>query len=153
MASSSGRQPNFAALNRRRHLCSAGRPSGWALAHILVLAFKCYELRIRKRYDSLRTENSHTIYMITDLHKRSCHDVLFMSLYSLYILSCLHALLPHATNCGRFCFWRRQSVVIFFVYEISREPLNGSAQNSHGRRFWSIARTSLKVKVKGQMSR
>ena len=35
-ASSTGRQPNFAALNRGRHLCSAGRPSGWALAHILV---------------------------------------------------------------------------------------------------------------------
>jgi len=38
-ASSSGRQPNFAALNRGRHLCLAGRPSGWALAHILVLLF------------------------------------------------------------------------------------------------------------------
>jgi len=36
-ASSSGRQPNFAALNRERHLCSAGRPSHWALAHILVI--------------------------------------------------------------------------------------------------------------------
>jgi len=35
-ASSSGRQPNFAALNRGRHLCSAGRPSCRALAHILV---------------------------------------------------------------------------------------------------------------------
>jgi len=33
---SSGRHPNFAALNRRRHLCSAGRPSRWALAYILV---------------------------------------------------------------------------------------------------------------------
>ena len=33
---SSGRQPNFAALNRRRHLYSAGRPSRWALAHIQV---------------------------------------------------------------------------------------------------------------------
>jgi len=32
--SSSGHQPNFAALNRGRHLCSTGRPSGWALAHI-----------------------------------------------------------------------------------------------------------------------
>jgi len=32
--SSSGRQPNFAALNRARLLCSAGRPSRWALAHI-----------------------------------------------------------------------------------------------------------------------
>jgi len=33
----SGRQPNVAALNRGRHLCSAGRPSRWALAHILVI--------------------------------------------------------------------------------------------------------------------
>jgi len=32
--SSSQRQPNFAALNRERHLYSAGRPSRWALAHI-----------------------------------------------------------------------------------------------------------------------
>jgi len=35
--SSSGRQPNFAALNRGRHLYSAGQPSLWALAHILVV--------------------------------------------------------------------------------------------------------------------
>jgi len=34
--SSIGRQPNFAALNRGRHLRSTGRPSRWALAHILV---------------------------------------------------------------------------------------------------------------------
>ena len=33
---SSGRQPNFAVLNRGRHLYSAGRPSLWASAHILV---------------------------------------------------------------------------------------------------------------------
>jgi len=26
----------FAALNRGRHLCAVGRPSRWALAHILV---------------------------------------------------------------------------------------------------------------------
>jgi len=35
--SSSGRQPNFAALNRGRHLYSTGWPSRWALAHILVV--------------------------------------------------------------------------------------------------------------------
>ena len=34
--SSSRRQPNFAVLNRGRHLYWAGRPSRWALAHILV---------------------------------------------------------------------------------------------------------------------
>jgi len=32
--SSSEHQANFAALNRGRHLCLAGRPSRWALAHI-----------------------------------------------------------------------------------------------------------------------
>jgi len=42
--SSSGRQPNFAALNRGRHLCSAGRPSRWALAHILVNSSLTYIL-------------------------------------------------------------------------------------------------------------
>jgi len=34
--SSSGREPNFAVLSTGRHLYSAGRPSRWALAHILV---------------------------------------------------------------------------------------------------------------------
>ena len=35
--SNSGRQPNFAVMSRGRHLYSAGRPSRWALAHILVI--------------------------------------------------------------------------------------------------------------------
>jgi len=35
--SSTGRQRNFAALKRRRHLYSAGLPSRWALANILVI--------------------------------------------------------------------------------------------------------------------
>jgi len=35
--SSSGRQQNFATLNRGRHLYSAGRPSRWTLAHISSL--------------------------------------------------------------------------------------------------------------------
>ena len=38
--SSSGCQPNFAALNRGRHLYSARRPSRWALAHIFMAALR-----------------------------------------------------------------------------------------------------------------
>ena len=38
---SSGRQPNFAALNRGRHLYSEGRPSRWAFAHISSLSMLC----------------------------------------------------------------------------------------------------------------
>jgi len=45
------------------------------------------------------------------------------------------------------------SVTFLFVYEMSREPLNGYAPNSHGIRIWSLVRTSLKVKAKGQRSR
>jgi len=47
-------------------------------------------------------------------------------------------------------FWALSVIFILFVYEISREPLNGFAPNSHGRRVWSLARMSLNVKVKGQ---
>jgi len=40
------------------------------------------------------------------------------------------------------------AVTFLFVHEISREPVNGLApKNSHGRRVWSLARTSLNVKV------
>jgi len=55
-------------------------------------------------------------------------------------------LLPHAVNCD----FGAVSLFLLFVYEMYREPLNGFVPNSHRRRAWSIARTSLKVKVKGQ---
>jgi len=48
--SSSERQPNFAALNRGRHLYSAGRPSRWALAHILVIVTFRVSRRQREMY-------------------------------------------------------------------------------------------------------
>jgi len=42
------------------------------------------------------------------------------------------------------------SLWFLFVCEISREPLNGFAPNSHGRHVSSLVWMSLKVKVKGQ---
>ena len=45
--SSSGRQPNFAALNRGRHLYSARRPSRWALAHILIVTYLQFQMPIQ----------------------------------------------------------------------------------------------------------
>jgi len=38
---SNGRLPNFAALNRGRHLYSEGRPSRWALVHISSFFVLC----------------------------------------------------------------------------------------------------------------
>jgi len=43
--SSSGCQPNCAALNRGRHLYLAGRPSRWALAHISSLILFAKDLQ------------------------------------------------------------------------------------------------------------
>ena len=45
------------------------------------------------------------------------------------------------------------SVTFLLVYEISLESLNGFALNPQEIRVWSLARTGLKVKVKGQRSR
>jgi len=41
--SSSGCQPNFAALKKGRHLHLAGQPSRWALAHISSLLYSTSE--------------------------------------------------------------------------------------------------------------
>ena len=69
----------------------------------------------------------------------------------IYMSVCRHLTAWTERHCeGRFCFWCCQFLFFLFVYEISREPLNGFALNSHERRVWSLARTSLKVKVKGQ---
>jgi len=60
--SSSGRQPNFAALNRWRDLFSAGRPSRRVLAHILVMVIhkpgsflRLFNGRYSKRSSLVRT--------------------------------------------------------------------------------------------------
>ena len=54
---SCGRQPNFAALNRGRHLYSAGRPSRWALAHISSLL---YWVVLRVKFSYFTLANSST---------------------------------------------------------------------------------------------
>jgi len=67
MSSSSGRQPNFAALNRGRHLCSAGRPSRSALAHILVpKVIECMRQTVKtyqEREHSILLSVTHTLYV------------------------------------------------------------------------------------------
>jgi len=55
-------------------------------------------------------------------------------------------LLPHASE----ILFIALSVDFLFVTQIFWELLNVFAPNSQGRRVWSLARTSLNVKVKGQ---
>jgi len=79
-ASSSGRQLNFAALNRGRHLCSAGRPSRWTLAHILVelfsLALTVEALQGKTCQDSLSGEGRSLGAMISG--RRGLHWGIFL---------------------------------------------------------------------------
>ena len=68
--------------------------------------------------------------------------------------NCLHHVVITARSELRKVLFLAPSVCGFlFVHEISRKPMNGFAPNSHGRRIWSLARKSLKVKVKDQKSR
>ena len=56
--SSTGRQPNFAALNRGCHVYLAGRPSRWALAHILVTVFislRCFSQHYLHHYYNIHS--------------------------------------------------------------------------------------------------
>ena len=59
-------------------------------------------------------------------------------------------LLPHAWGS---VFWRCLRLFCLCINYLGIEPLNGFALNSHGRRVWSLARTSFKVKVIRQTSR
>jgi len=63
--SNSGRQPNFAALNRVCHLYSAGRPSRWVLAHILVMVTLC------NKADTLCNRADHYIFALWFLSSSS----------------------------------------------------------------------------------
>ena len=58
-----GRQPNFGALNRGRHVYSAGRPSRWALAHILVLSLFSSPNLSRRRLDVYHT-STHGVALV-----------------------------------------------------------------------------------------
>ena len=70
-----------------------------------------------------------------------------------FLLNALQARLITARTELQNVLFLAPSVCFLFVYEISREPLNGFAPYSHGRRVWPLARTSLKVRVEVHRSR
>jgi len=50
----------------------------------------------------------------------------------------------------RFCFWTISVIRFVFCLLVTRERLNGFAPNLQRRRVWSLALTSLNVKLKGE---
>jgi len=81
-ASSSGRQPHFAALNRGRHLCLAGRPSRWALAYISSIGL-ILQLFLVPRYfwSSVCTAEQ----AVTYLHRKYYLDVIHFEILTIII--------------------------------------------------------------------
>ena len=108
--SSSRRQPNFAALNRGRHLYSAGRPSRWALAHICSCKLFMYSLyRVLPWIIFLITSKNffrenklifHVVVIMAALSNRAGHYILpcgffylFSSFFPRLISAAEHAIL------------------------------------------------------------
>jgi len=132
--SSSGRQPNFAVLNRGRNLYSAGRPSRWALAHIsyLVLVFSFQSLlSCRAKFWYLSTFSCFCCVPGTAISiKRECRIVVL--LYDYNILSSvfnhvvhLHTYIPE--DCE---FLRLYRVSLVQRYDGTIVP-NASGHTSH----------------------
>ena len=74
--SSSGREPNFAALNRGCHLYSVGRPSRWALAHIssffcLSIYLSFFPRLISAIADWMSTTLPHMVWLCANFRCRS----------------------------------------------------------------------------------
>ena len=62
----------------------------------------------------------------------------------------LHLMITAPSELRKVLFLAPLVYGFLFVYEISREPLNGFARNSQRKRVWSLDRASLKVKIKGK---
>jgi len=110
--SSSGRQPNFAALNRGRHLYSAGRPSRWALAHILVSIW--YEL-MKQAASPIWRQNGHFVTFQWFRWYWLPHKVVKVIWHKA-------ALPPHTDGSVVFARWRQ----LHFIYRKPKNDCHGS---------------------------
>ena len=61
---------------------------------------------------------------------------------------CCHQFLPHAVNCGRFCFWRRQSVFFVCVRNIS-----GTAERICAKFTWKMCLVPRSDEFEGQRAK
>jgi len=70
-------------------------------------------------YQRKRMMNARTGYEL--LNSFCTPSLAEVNVYVLVIFCCLpcYCCLPHAVNCRRFCFWRRQPVVFCFIWNIS----------------------------------
>ena len=120
----------------------------WPLTKIAILrsSFKksCVSYQYRRWH--------YTVSASTLQTSTVCSDETYNYMYSISgsIVSEAELLIIIACSELRKVLFLAPSVCGFmFVCEISWEPLNGFAPNSHGRCVWSLAQTNLKVKRQG----
>ena len=88
-------QPNFATLNRGRHLHSEGRPSRWALAHISSSVFSCpispaWHMSLTKEQTkSIEDINRRTLQVVGNIRmQRSMWHVVWLIDDLVYAIHC-----------------------------------------------------------------
>jgi len=112
-----------AALNRGRHLHSAGRPSCWATFLVVFnLHYSIFET-LTQSFDSKNL----TLFIALDHHYgwRDCGSACCS-------LCDLVSSLPHAVNCRRFCFWHHESVDCF----VCVRNISGTAERVCNKFTW-----------------
>ena len=94
--SSSGRQPNFAAMNRGRHLYSAGRPSRWALAHVS----SCCNCCVCTRHDASRSRYRLAVTDTRLISSASYAGASPIEIYTIDKILCCKVFVPGQTVTG-----------------------------------------------------
>jgi len=108
--------------------------------------------QLNSRNDAPQRDNSRqTLYVSLSL--TCCHSQDGTWTFIRAVVYCQAAVVTARSELRKVLFFGAVSLWFLFVYEIPPERLNGFARNSRGRRVWSLAWTSSKVKVKCQRSR
>ena len=76
-----------AALNRGRQLYSAGRPSRWALAHILVLLCICLANSSRWHYMRTKEISSRALHWYVTTKDLTSYDIMLRMLHNLFAVT------------------------------------------------------------------
>jgi len=121
----SGRQPNFVAFSRGRHLYSAGRPSRWALAHILFFFWRGTAVSPDASHGELHASPWTETPGSASVSAPRIPDIRFTQTLSLYDAAATRGVSRgykricnfslHYTSKGHFSYWYH-CIFLFFFY-------------------------------------
>jgi len=133
MTSSSGRQPNFAALNRGRHLYSAGRPSRWALAHISSVFLFLSTIGVHSSFYNISQDNKNAADTEFDICGHVCACVCARVCWPMFPCHSF-IFLPHASK-PKVLFSAPSVTFSFFV---RASNISGTAERIGANSHWTF---------------